>query len=189
MELDFKNITPLINSLPYSAYLKDINSNYLQCNHLFSEFVQLNRNDIIGKSDEDIFIPKLAFKNRLIDILIMELGELTQLEQELVIKNKNILIHSILSPVLDESNHVIGLIGYFYDITDYKKKQQRDQKISQLIRHDLKNPLSAIIGFTELLMMENLNNDTVEQLEYIYSSGKKMQSMIENLEKLVNISE
>lgn len=49
--------------------------------------------------------------------------------------------------------------------------------------HDLKNPLSAIIGFSELLktMIDETNNDSLELVTMIHQSGIHMLQLIEEL--------
>jgi DNA-binding response OmpR family regulator len=57
--------------------------------------------------------------------------------------------------------------------------RQRDE-IDRVLRHDLKSPLSPIMGLADLMLDEaNLNDEQRENLRMIYSSGEKILGMIQ----------
>lgn len=56
---------------------------------------------------------------------------------------------------------------------------QLREDVERITRHDLKSPLNAIIGYPELIAMEdNLNENQQEWLKTIEDSGKRMLQMI-----------
>jgi two-component system sensor histidine kinase/response regulator len=53
------------------------------------------------------------------------------------------------------------------------------EDVSQIFSHDLKNPLAAIIGYPQLLMMDgNFNESEIQNLKIIEQSGYRMLDMI-----------
>ncbi len=68
------------------------------------------------------------------------------------------------------------------DITPMKEIEQLKDDIGRITRHDLKNPLTGILGGVELLVMDSDAGLTEEQKEYIEmieESGKRMLAMID----------
>jgi PAS domain S-box-containing protein len=68
------------------------------------------------------------------------------------------------------------------DITPMKEVEQLKDDIGRITRHDLKNPLTGILGGVELLLAETDDALTEEQKEYIgiiEESGKRMLAMID----------
>ena len=71
------------------------------------------------------------------------------------------------------------MIGVVKDITTLKEIEQMREDVDRIMRHDLKGPLSGIIGIPEALLEdENLNSEQRELLSYIHDSGTKMLRMI-----------
>jgi len=62
------------------------------------------------------------------------------------------------------------------------------EEIESIIRHDLKLPLSGIIGLPELIKInDNLTNEQIEYLDIIEESGYKMLNMINISQSLLKI--
>ena len=71
--------------------------------------------------------------------------------------------------------------GIGVDITENKRMERLRMDMERITRHDLKAPLTAILGFSELLMEDdNLTDLQRHQIKRITSSGERMLHMIEN---------
>jgi PAS domain S-box-containing protein len=110
------------------------------------------------------------------------------------------------SPVLREDK-AIGLREIVIDITERKKMEEqlivtdRLSSIGELssgIAHELNNPLTGIIGFSDLLLDKDLPDDIKEDVEVINREAKRTASVVRSLltfarkheteKKLVNIN-
>ncbi|RLD63700.1 MAG: hypothetical protein DRI95_11405 [Bacteroidetes bacterium] len=66
------------------------------------------------------------------------------------------------------------------------RSNKTKEKLFSVIAHDLKNPIHALIGFSDLLINEkdNLNNEEKEQyIEFIHTSSLQIHNLLENLLK------
>ncbi len=81
--------------------------------------------------------------------------------------------------VLDKKKKVIGEIKAFYDVTAEKLLEKRKADLLSLVRHDLKAPLTSILGFTELLRMTEREPEEEECLKSIARNGRKLLNMVE----------
>ena len=105
---------------------------------------------------------------------------------------------SIYSRAIIENNKPVGLRGIIVDITDQKKTeeairqqnlklQERNEELdafSHTVAHDLKNPLSTIQGFAELLHegYAKLSRDNInEYAGFIMRSSNKAHQIIDNI--------
>jgi len=83
------------------------------------------------------------------------------------------------------------------DVTERKRLEaERERLISELdafahtVAHDLKNPLSAVLGFAELLTATDVSlsdKDIAESLQAVNQSARKMNSIIEELLLLAGV--
>lgn len=55
-------------------------------------------------------------------------------------------IEQVASPVIDKDNAVVGRLGVFRDITEERRLAQMRQDLTDMIIHDLRSPLTAIVG-------------------------------------------
>ena len=82
------------------------------------------------------------------------------------------------SPIIKEDS-IEGAVIVFSDISAQKQIVDLREEVEQITRHDLKTPLSGIIGVSRLLKYEeNLTDRQKEFLEMVESSGYRMLNMI-----------
>jgi len=104
---------------------------------------------------------------------------------------------SSISPVRDRDGKVTHFVAVKEDVTERKQlEEERERLISELdafahtVAHDLKNPLAAVLGFSDLLTspgVELSSKDTAESIQAISLSAKKMHSIIEELLLLAGV--
>ncbi len=67
------------------------------------------------------------------------------------------------------------------DITENLRLKKMREDAERVVRHDLKSPLNAVIGFSKLLSeSRNLDASQQEYLQYIQESGQSMLAMIDH---------
>jgi len=67
------------------------------------------------------------------------------------------------------------------DISERKAMEQLREDVDRIMRHDLKNPLSGIIGLSDMLMMyDNFNEDQNAWIKQIRASGRQALEMIDH---------
>jgi signal transduction histidine kinase len=70
-----------------------------------------------------------------------------------------------------------------------RQLEQDKSELTQMIVHDLKNPLTALVGFLEILQMERLTDDQRLLLESALRSGKNLSGLIGDLLDVDRIEE
>ncbi|MDO9136535.1 MAG: PAS domain S-box protein [Lutibacter sp.] len=163
-----KQITKkVLDHIPINVFWKDTASNFLGVNTISLKGLALeNECEIIGKSDFDFCEINDAIKYRADEVAIMLSGKAKlNYEEGHIINGENRYFLTNKQPIFDEKNNVIGIVGTSEDITERKRNQMELEKLStelklqnesknkffSIISHDLINPISGIIGFSELL--------------------------------------
>jgi signal transduction histidine kinase len=75
------------------------------------------------------------------------------------------------------------------DITERKGFEQMREDMERIVRHDLRGPLTSIIGLSDIIMDSNLTPDQTESLCFIQDAGYKMLRMINSLMSLSRIED
>jgi PAS domain S-box-containing protein len=122
----------ITESLPQYIFWKDRNSVYLGCNKNFSDLLGLSSpEDIVGKTDYDLNWQSTGYTAEIFqegDRKTLAGEFVTNQEEILALPNGKKLITIVSkSPIIDEGE-AIGIVGYFTDITEVRKAEERERK-------------------------------------------------------------
>jgi len=188
----------IIENIPDQVYYKDRNSKFVLCNTPVALLAGCtSEKDLIGKSDFDFYPANLAEQYFKDEQTMMEKGEKFLDHEEQILDKKTGELRWNLSskvPVKDANGNVIGLAGINRDITDRKKTEEEinlknellqtinaeKDKFFSILAHDLKGPLSAFLGATQILA-EEIQNMSLEDIKEITISMKESASNIYGL--------
>ena len=178
---ELRLLEEIIAIMPGHVYWKDRNCVLQGCNDLQAQDSGLSsRKMIVGKTAYDLLLQdqseeekqqQAAITNSF-DEEVMKCDRTMTFEEHVVLEDKSIATFlSKKTPLHDEYGNVAGLVGISFDITDRKKSEEylkiaKEQaeaanrsKIEFLenMRHDIRTPLTGIIGFAQLIQKEASN--------------------------------
>lgn len=118
----------ILNNIPDMAWLKDLDSRYIAINDQFLQISGLRHEDVIGKTDFDIWERDFAELYRQDDIEVMNSGLRKTMEE--IQKDNNgreYWVETTKTPIRNERGEVIGTTGIAREITHRKKAEQAEQ--------------------------------------------------------------
>jgi PAS domain S-box-containing protein len=119
-------------------------------------------------------------------------GELPYYKHENRIKHKNghwvwICERGCITERTEDGKPLI-MFGTHTDITKRKEIEQALENYISILNHDLRNPLTIIMGYSSYLLEEELSKDDIKKFSNIINiTGKKMLKMIESYLALAKI--
>ena len=159
----------MLHALPQFVFIKDRHSIYVDCNQNYAELVGLSSPaEIAGKSDKEL---NWQPGGHTADIFIKGdqdtlSGHPINNQEEILILPSGKKLTALVSklPIVDDHDEILGIIGYFSDITVLKEKECELQQARQQaesanqaksafitnISHDIRTPLSAVISIANL---------------------------------------
>ena len=108
----------LLYNLPEKLFWKDSASVYVACNHNYASDFGMTPEQIVGKTDYDLYPPGMAEKYRADDGRIMASGATEEIEETYCTPaGKTFVVHTVKAALKDEHGNVAGILGIFSDIT------------------------------------------------------------------------
>jgi PAS domain S-box-containing protein len=172
----------LVNAVPATINTKDRELRYDLVNRYFLEIWNLQREDVVGKTQEEVFQGQLApaygqqATDR--DKWVLEQRKPTGYYEISYPRadGRNMTLWAQKIPLLDENGEVDRILSVGIDISDLKAAQAQIEKQQQALHqtekltalgsmlagvaHELNNPLSVVVGQT-MLLEEQVNDPAI----------------------------
>lgn len=152
----------------------DLEGNVTYINPAAINFFDLNEND----NTFDKIFKKVGVNLNLEKIIYLD--DITKEEQKVFINDKYINI--FFATVKDNKNVPNGLIILLQDITEHVKLDNMRKEFVADVSHELKTPITSIMGYTETLLEGEYDKETqIKFLNVIQSESHRMAKLVSDL--------
>jgi PAS domain S-box-containing protein len=93
-----------------------------------------------------------------------------------------------ISPIQDSKGKIIGAAKIARDITERKDLERRKDEFISIASHELKTPLTSIMGFTQLLYRRFQQRDDKESLRFLARMDVQLTKLTKLIDDLLDIS-
>ncbi len=199
-----ENIVLFINALPIPVFIQDLNGVYLDCNDRFAIYLEADKNEIIGKTVNDIVVNKdlaqkaIGLNEQLIAKSEYAEGQYSWAGNSVANSYKDFVVNKSL--LRDYDGNVFGIIGTITDLKNYKifkeelvkteniiNQRGLDPEALRILNHEFRTPMNAIIGLTDLLYKTEEDYEKKGLLEKIKISNERLLKLIINILQLAEI--
>ena len=156
----------LIDNLPATIYVKDAECRKIIANKADLDVIGAASEDVIGKTDLDIFNNEIGQRGFADDKMVIDTGVAVLNREEDFFDSNGVQRWLLTSkiPLADENGIIVGLVGIGRDITTQKQAQEQILKLSKGIEQ---NPAS--IEITDIHgIIEYVNPKLCETTGYTY---------------------
>jgi len=192
----------ILNYAPILVYINDLNDRYIFVNKEFERLMGLSSEQVINKTDLELFPKKRAERNIAQNKNVISLKRAQVFENASEKEDGAHYFVDILFPIMDSNNEIYATCGWSLDITDRKKSEQilleakeRAESADRLksaflatMSHELRTPLNSIIGFTGILMKQIAGPLNAEQLKQLGMAKGSAQHLLELINDVLDIS-
>ncbi len=182
------NFYKIIDVIPVSIYWKNKQGKYLGCNKYMLDMAGLEKlSDIIGKKDSELPWRKIANRLEEIDSRVVKTGQSVEVEEKPLLANKKERVFlTTKTPLTNEADDIVGVIGISMDITKEKEAQKALRKSNRTkleflstASHEVRGPISNVAVLAKLLdenlkTLQNLINTHKGTLD----AGKAMEDVV-----------
>ncbi|MEM1407472.1 MAG: PAS domain S-box protein [Bacteroidota bacterium] len=193
----------LFSNSPLGLVLLDHKHNVVQVNQGFQEIFGFNQNELEGKKLNNLIVPAEGSREALDINLLTSRGEVGKLESIRLNKAGERIPVIIYGVPVSLENETIGIYGIYVDITQRTRIENelkiRNDELDNFVykvSHDLRAPLSSILGLVNLARIEESGQNLRDYIGMIENRIKLLDSFIndvlshsKNLKLKLDISE
>jgi PAS domain S-box-containing protein len=187
----------IIENIPNMVFVKEADDlRFVRFNRAGEELLGQRREDLLGRNDHDLFPEGQADAFVQADREVLERGVLRDIaEEEIDTVHGQRILHTRKIPVLGDDGEPRYLLGISEDITDRRStddalraaKEEAEaanhakSEFLSRMSHELRTPLNSILGFAQLLELDELNNDQDEAVGQILKGGRHLLDLINEI--------
>jgi PAS domain S-box-containing protein len=198
----------VIDNTSAVIYLRDGDGRYLLVNRQYEELFGIKRHDIVGLTDHDLFPREMADAFRENDLKALAHGAPIQMEEVAPHEDGPHTYITVKYPIAD-ANGRQSICGISTDITPLKRAEEKERELNAeleervrertaeleastreldafaySVSHDLRAPLRAVAGFSEVLLEDHSHQlDAAGRgyLRRIIAATERMGQLIDDL--------
>ncbi|MHB8896377.1 MAG: sensor histidine kinase, partial [Candidatus Geothermincolia bacterium] len=176
----------VIENIAEPLFIQDREFRYIFVNSAYRDLTGYSRDEIIGKTDYELYWHEQAdvYRSRLTHVF--ELGERVE-SPELAMINREGVPHTtrtVTAPMKNDEGAVEFVVGIIKDLTEQKKLENARLDFIRIAAHELRTPLTSLkLGF-ELLARETrgaLNPEQQRSLDILSLSIERLSKLSKNL--------
>lgn len=181
----------LLENLPQKIFYKDKNSIYVSCNENYARDLNIQPDEIVGKTDYDFFHKNLAEKYIADDRRIMRSGQTEDMEEKYTKEGRELIVHTVKTPIRDERGEIIGILGVFWDVTEKVALQMEAIRSRHLVSlgelaagvaHEINNPITGIINCAQILVNKSHKGSRENDVAHrIVKEGYRIANIVKSL--------
>jgi PAS domain S-box-containing protein len=188
----------VVENIPNMVFVKSADDlRFVRFNRAGEELLGYSRSDLLGKNDYDLFSPEEAEFFTSKDREVLASGQLVDIAEERIQTREKgeRFLHTRKIPILDADGHPVYLLGISEDVTDRRMadaqiratkelaeraNRAKDEFLSRM-SHELRTPLNAVLGFAQILEMEDPTPDQRESVRQILAAGRHLLGLIDEV--------
>ncbi|WP_175596733.1 ATP-binding protein [Bacillus sp. MRMR6] len=174
-----KRLSTLINSMIDFVNFKDGEGRWIQSNDFGLKLFQLEKVDYRGKTDAELAEYTEFYADALRNCVISDeetwkTGKVTHCEEVVPLPDgTSKTFNTIKIPLFDEEGNREGLVVIGRDITELREAEDRLRRTEKLsvvgelsasVAHEIRNPLTSLKGFVQLLQKEDDQHQNYYQI-------------------------
>jgi PAS domain S-box-containing protein len=189
----------LADTVPgHVAYVDATTLHYQYVNAAFEKSFGIPQNEIIGRHITQL-IGEANYQHALPYIKQVRAGQAVSYENTFQLVTGTRWIRVNYNPVFDEQGKVVSIAVLSYDITESRQAEEllrqanrEFEAFARTVSHDLRTPLTSMIGYAELLSETCRTRCSLEgrsHLAEIIAAGEKMQRLTADILALASVGQ
>jgi hypothetical protein len=182
----------LVDNLPLYVLRKDLDGRFMFVNHLVCQLLKRPPEEILDKTDFDLFPQHLAEKYRSDDQTVVDRGDVVQdVEEHQAPDGRRLHVEILKAPVQDGDGQIVGTQTVFIDVTarvEAERKLLQSERLAAIgqmvagVAHESRNALQQIQACCGLLGWQiNGDEEAKELIQDVEKANSRLRQLFDDL--------
>jgi len=188
-------LTSLINASQDLIFYKDADCVYRGCNEAFAAFVGFTEEELVGRSDYELYDAERADRFVGSDRRAMDSAAPVRYEEWVELDGEKRLFETVKTAVPGPDGLAAGVLGIVRDVTERQRAEDQMRALAQEaerttrmksaflanMSHEIRTPMNGVLGMTELVLDTDLTDEQRQYLQVAQSSGRDLLRILNDI--------
>ena len=147
----------------------------------------MKRDELLGTPAADILVTDIPRERMPCAIVLKTAAPCLDVAFTLKLPKTAMPVLSSATPLFSGPGRLVGCVEIIRDISALKALEQEREDFVSMLSHDLKSPITAIVGSLDLVREGRLGPINGEQREYLESANESCTEMVDMIDTLLDI--
>jgi len=166
LKVNKQMLQSIVDNAPSAIFFKDMEGRYQYVNKTFQAFWRSQ--GVLGITDETLFSPEIAQQLRKDDLQVLEKKAPVELEEDIPVNGELKNFFTVKFPTYDLYGNIHGVGGIATDITELKRTQQEQLRISDILADLYNHAPCGYHSYDETGLFTSVNQTELSWLGYTY---------------------
>jgi PAS domain S-box-containing protein len=190
-----RSLQSILDAVPDILFFKDTALRYRRVNRTFAETFEIAVDDVVGRSDRELFGKRLHDRFVAQDRFLLATGEARTYDERMRFGGEMREVRARKQPVFDARGRAIGIVGIAIDMTDERLMQQRladalhaaqqaaeaKSRFLAMMSHEIRTPMNGVLGMIDLLADTTLGEEQRRMLARCRSSSVALLTILDDI--------
>jgi PAS domain S-box-containing protein len=187
LEEERKKMAAILDGMADMMVAIDCDGRVISFNHATAESLGVDFVSPLGKPVEELLTTDLQPDRLPCKVVLRTLSSCLDVSYSIRSRDRIIPVLSSATPLFGASGKLLGSVEILRDISQLKALEKEREEFVSMLTHDLKTPLTAVMGSVDLVRESRLGPINDEQKEYLDSATESCGEIVEMIDTLLDV--
>ena len=165
----------------------DTEGRIMTVNRRAEDVLGKSREELLGKPVQEVIAADIGADLIPCRLVLVSHEPCLDISYQLILGTTRIPVLSSATPLVNGAGELVGSVEILRDISTLKALEQEREDFVSMLSHDLKSPITAILGSLDLVREARLGPVNEEQREYLESAVESCSEMTDMIDTLLDV--
>ena len=187
LEEERKKMAAILAGMADMMVATDSDGRVNRINRATAEALGVDPDSPLGMPVEDLLTTDLPAERLPCKVVLRTLSSCLDVSYSIHSRGRVIPVLSSATPLFGASGKLVGSVEILRDISHLKALEKEREEFVSMLTHDLKTPLTAVMGSVDLVRESRLGAINDEQKEYLDSATESCGEIVEMIDNLLDV--